>query len=79
MEFHIDLASQAVNLEKVEQALRAIDPAALVDLDQDGRTLRIAAGLAAPELQGLLQATGLSLATGQVMQQPSVCCGGCGG
>lgn len=79
MEFHIDLASQAVNLDQVGHALRAIDPAALVDLALDGRTLRVAAGLAAPELRGLLQAAGLSLEPGQVLQTPSVCCGGCGG
>lgn len=49
-----------MHLTQVREAIRAVDPAALVDIDPSGQALRVAAAVDAD----------------QVIQVPSVCCGG---
>lgn len=79
MDYLIDAPSGTVNLPQLDEALRTFDPAAIVDLDPRGGRLRVAAGLSAAALVGVLNAAGLPVAIGDVHPQPSVCCGGCGG
>jgi len=79
MEFNIKLASSTLDLDAIQQAVRAVDPSALVDVDPQGQTLRVAASLDAAELVALISQAGYPLAQHQVVQAPSTCCGGCGG
>lgn len=79
MDYLIDVPAVVVDLPPIEAALRAFDPAAVVDFDARGGQLRIAAGLSAAALVGVLSTAGLPVAASNVHQQPSVCCGGCGG
>lgn len=79
MEFHIDTAAATLDLHAVEAAIAAVDPAAVVDLDPAGDTLRVAASLDAVQLLSLLREAGYPLAEDQVFQVPSTCCGGCSG
>jgi len=77
MQYHITMHATAVDIIAVDEALRAVDPAALVDLDRD--TLRISTSLRASELTSLIGAAGYPLDAGQITQLPSTCCGGCSG
>lgn len=79
MEFHIDLVDALPDLGAVTEAILALDPAALVDLDPLQRVLRVAGSLDATELVSLIERSGYPLQAHQVTQLPSVCCGGCGG
>jgi hypothetical protein len=63
----------------IEEALRAVDPSALVDIDPTGRTLRIAASIDAVQLLGVMKAAGYPIQEDQLERVPSECCGGCGG
>jgi hypothetical protein len=63
----------------IEEALRAVDPSALVDIDPTGRTLRIAASIDAVQLLGVMKAAGNPVKEDQLERVPSECCGGCGG
>ncbi|MEO6800878.1 MAG: hypothetical protein ABI178_13150 [Rhodanobacter sp.] len=78
MEFHIDLAGISLVLADAQDALFDVDPAAVVDLDASGQ-LRISAAVTAVDLIDVLQQAGYPLAPAQVVQLPSICCGGCGG
>lgn len=79
MEFHVRLFRPIADLASIEFAIQAVDPAALLDIDPASETLRIATGLDAAELATLIGRTGYRLDAEQVIQLPSVCCGGCGG
>jgi hypothetical protein len=79
MEFNIRLSGPAPQIGAIEQALHAVDPAALVDIDPDGHTLRVAASIDAAQLVSLINQAGHKVATHQVAQAPSICCGGCSG
>ena len=61
----------------LEGAVQALDPAALLDLDATGATLRIATWLPGPSLLQCLAEAGVSSAGTRLRQLPSVCCGGC--
>ena len=78
MEFHVRASKPLPPLLVVEDALLAFDPAAVVDLDPE-RGLRVNAAISAAELLALLNEVGGAVEPGEVEQQPSVCCGGCGG
>ena len=56
-----------------------MDPAALVDLDADGRTIRMATVLTRAEVVACLAEAGLPADDARLRQLPSVCCGGCSG
>lgn len=79
MQFRIDITGATPDIGAIEQAIGTVDPAALVDIDAAGRTLRVAAAVDAAQLLGLIGQAGYAVATAQLQQVPSECCGGCGG
>lgn len=79
MEFHIALAGARPDPEMIEHAIRAIDPAALVDIDPAADTLRVATSVDAALLVTLVRQAGHQMTAQQVSQVPSTCCGGCSG
>lgn len=78
MEFHVRTAGPLPTLAIIEDALLAFDPAAVVDLDLV-QGLRVNAAIDAAALVQLLNDVGARVLPGEVVQQPSVCCGGCSG
>ncbi|WP_332687955.1 hypothetical protein [Devosia sp.] len=79
MEFHVTLAGLPPEVSALEIAFRAIDPAAIVDWDPTGRTLRIAAAVNAADVGALLAREGYSVSPDRIQPQPSICCGSCSG
>ena len=79
MEFHIKLSGPAPDADVIEDAIRAVDPSALVDIDPASPTLRVATSVDARQLVALLDQAGYAVAPQQVTQLPSICCGGCSG
>ena len=79
MEFHIKFSGSAPDPEVIEDAIRMVDPAALVDIEQATDTLRIAASVNAIELAELISQAGFVVAPSQVTRIASICCGGCSG
>lgn len=79
MEFHIAITDASPRLEVVQDAMFDIDPSALVDLDMSGLVMRISSWVPVKDLIGVLQRTGWAVEPGQVVQLPSICCGGCSG
>lgn len=63
----------------LDRAIVELDPAAVVDLDGDGRTIRMATVLTRAELLACIAEAGLSADNARLRQLPSVCCGGCSG
>ena len=78
MEFHVRASRALPPLAVIEDALLAFDPAAVVDIDP-GQGLRVNAAVDAARLMALLNGVGGAVRPGEIEQQPSVCCGGCGG
>lgn len=79
MEFHIDRDPRMPALDVLEAALLEHDTAAVVDLDAAGEILRLSTWLEASQLLAVMEAAGWALQPDRILQQPSVCCGGCGG
>jgi hypothetical protein len=79
MEFHIALSDTAPAPGVVHDALFDVDPTAVVDLDMSALVMRVSAAATAAELVDVLQRTGWLVTAHQVVQLPSICCGGCGG
>ena len=79
MEFHIRFSGSAPAPEVIEEIIRNVDPAAMVDIEPGADTLRIAASVDAVELAALVSQSGLAVAPSQVIRLPSICCGGCSG
>ncbi|HUH54903.1 hypothetical protein ASD22_02385 [Rhodanobacter sp. Root480] len=79
MEFHIAITDTRPQLEAVEDAMFDVDSNALVDLDPSGSTLRISSFVTIEDLIDVMQRTGWTIAPDQVVQLPTICCGGCGG
>ena len=79
MEYHIRLAQPLADIRHIEAALQAIDPAAQVDMDKPKAHLRVAASIDPPELMRALDEAGFAVLPHQILQLPSICCGGCGG
>jgi hypothetical protein len=79
MEFHIRMAASLPELGEIDDAIRSLDPAALVDIDETGELVRVATSLRSRELVALITDAGYPLAEHQVTQLPSICCGGCSG
>jgi hypothetical protein len=79
MEFHLELTGASPDVGAITQAVLALDPAALVDIDSAQSVLRVAAAVDAGELAALIEATGYPLQQHQLIQIPSTCCGGCSG
>ncbi|NLC61256.1 MAG: hypothetical protein GX761_08230 [Gammaproteobacteria bacterium] len=79
MEFHIGRDARMPDISVLEDALLGHDPAALIDLDPAAGLVRISTWLAAGQLAEVLGAAGWVIQPDRIEQQPSVCCGGCGG
>lgn len=79
MEFHIACDAAMPDIGVIEDAVLEQDPAAVVDLDAAGRTVRVATWIESPELLELLGGAGWAIREDRIVQLPSVCCGGCGG
>jgi hypothetical protein len=79
MEYHIRLSGVAPDPEPIADAIRAVDPSVLADIDAAGGVLRIAASIDKAELFALLSQSGLTVAPSQVTRIASICCGGCSG
>ena len=77
MEFHIDMTGLTPDIDVIERAIHAVDPAALVDVD--GASLRVSAWVDAAQLLLLINQAGYPVEQDQVSQVPSTCCGGCSG
>ncbi|TAL84940.1 MAG: hypothetical protein EPN69_08055 [Rhodanobacter sp.] len=78
MEFHIALADASPDPGVVQDALFDVDPTAVVDLDMSGLVMRVSATASAADVVDVLQRTGWPVTADQVVQLPSICCGGCG-
>jgi hypothetical protein len=79
MEFHIKLTRPIPDLGVIEDAIRAVDPSAQVDIDPEDRKLRVAAWCDSNQLVALMCEAGCPVDPLQIIQLPSTCCGGCGG
>ncbi len=79
MQFHVDGMPATADMAAVTNAINAIDPAALVDIDPATGALRVNAAMSADDLTTALGSTGQASDGLLVMQMPSHCCGGCGG
>ncbi len=79
MEFHIVVTGGASEPSVIENALFDIDPTAVADLDMSGLVLRISSSATIADLIVVLAQTGWVVTPEQVVQLPSICCGGCGG
>jgi hypothetical protein len=79
MEFHIAFSGPAPDPVAIEDSVRSLDPAAMVDIDPSSLTLRIATSVDARQLIVLIGQAGYPVAPRQVTQLPSICCGGCSG
>lgn len=79
MEFHIGVTGTMPDVGVVEDAIFAVDQAAIVDVDPTGQTLRISAAVTAVELTDLMRQAGYPVSVEDVVQLPSICCGGCSG
>jgi hypothetical protein len=78
-EFAFESPIAAPDVAPVGRAIVELDPAAVVDIDMDGRTIRMATVLTRPELLACLAQAGLPADNARLRQLPSVCCGGCSG
>lgn len=79
MEFHVDGLAVAADMAAISEAIRAIDPAAMVDIDPATGALRVGAAMSADDLTAAIGNAGQQGNGLLVMQMPSNCCGGCGG
>lgn len=79
MEYHIDMSGAKPDLRAIEDALYDLDPAVVVAMGRDGSTLKIATYIPMTDLLGLMQQAGSQVELQQVVELPSICCGGCGG
>lgn len=79
MEFHIAVVEASPEPGVVQDALFDLDPTAVVDLDMSGLVMRVSASATAADVVEVLRQTGWPVTADQVVQLPSICCGGCGG
>lgn len=77
MEFHIAVAGGLTALAAITEQVHALDPAA--ELDYLGETMRVATCLSASQIASAVSMAGHPVNIEAIVQQPSMCCGGCGG
>lgn len=77
MEFTVAIDTHCVDLARIDEALREVDPAALVDAEANA--LRIAGAFDTPTLLAVLHEVGYRVSPEAIRRLPSVCCGGCSG
>ncbi len=85
-EFHIDLGAEMVGtavesdtLQRIEDTICDVDPAAVIDFTPSTARLRVAAALDRDHLASLLADSGCPVTADAIVQLPSICCGGCSG
>lgn len=85
-EFHVDLSGEVAGpdvastmLQRIENAIYDLDPAAVIDFTPATTRLRVAAVLDRDHLASLLVAAGCLVPPDAITQLPSICCGGCSG
>lgn len=79
MEFHIALSEASPDPSVIQEALFDIDPTAVADLDMSGLVMRVSSSATAADVIEVIRGTGWPVAAENVVQLPSICCGGCGG
>ena len=79
MEFRYHCTGTTPDLAAIERAIIELDPAALLDLDAAGRTVRISTLLGDDDLLACLRRAGADPDPAALERLPSVCCGGCSG
>ena len=79
MEFHVQTVGALPDLERILDAIQQVDPSAVMDIDEAGQVLRVAAAVDLSELLELLGQGGFPVGPEKVYQLPSICCGGCSG
>jgi hypothetical protein len=79
MQFRLDIVQPVTDLHRIEDVIRDLDPAAIVDIDPSGSHLRVAAAIGADALCRLFARAGYPVAREQLVGLPSDCCGGCAG
>ncbi len=79
MQSTIRITGSPPDVGDMEKAIRAADPAALVDIDPTGQMLRIATSIDALQLLEVMKKAGYPVKEDQLQRVPSECCGGCGG
>jgi hypothetical protein len=79
MEFHIALTDACPGPDVVQDAMFDVDPNTVVDLDMSGLVMRISSYVAVEDLVEVLRRTGWTVAPEQVVQLPTIGCGGCSG
>ena len=79
MEFSLRTNGAPPDLAGLERQLLMLDPAALLDLDAGGRTVRISTAATGDELLACLHVAGMAADAADLVQLPSACCGGCSG
>jgi len=79
MEFHIAVVYASPAAGIVQDALCDIDPMAVVDLDMSGLVMRVSSTATVADLIEVFRRHGWLVAPEQVVQLPSICCGGCSG
>lgn len=73
------LDATTADLALVDRALADIDPAALCDFDAEVGVIRIFTLATHSEVLSGLHQAGMTASPGALTQQPTECCGGCGG
>ena len=79
VEYAVQVPGGLPDLATLERALGALDPAAVLDLADGGRALRISTWATAGEVVECLRSAGVDAGPDALVQLPSVCCGGCSG
>ena len=79
MEYAFEFAGAMPDLSPLDRAIVDRDPAALVDVDASGRTIRMATVLTRDEVLSCMREAGLPAEPSRLRQLPSMCCGGCSG
>jgi hypothetical protein len=79
MHFNVKISTSKPDVDAIEEAIREVDPSALVDIDPTGQTLRVAASIPASQLLELMGDAGYPVMEERLERVPSECCGGCGG
>lgn len=79
MQFRITIDDASPDLHTIDEALRDIDPAGLVDFDAANRVIRVSTTLDTADLASAMHRAGMPVTLDRIERLPSECCGGCGG
>lgn len=79
MQFAVNIAGAAPDIDTIRQVLSEADASAMADIEPNGETLRIASSLETDQLSTLITQAGHPVAESDIQRLPFECCGGCGG